>query len=350
VSPRFVRFSAEQIKNSFDWLTQSALTNQMLSSKHITRVVFSVMADESEDVYVENLQLQLSEVEMLQSMFPNEEEFRLDDQGTLVDVQEFIASRTNTLPSRISFFLRVESEAKTSQPAEENDARPMKNEAFVSEIYCSLPHEYPNAKPELYVRSPQFLERDIQKKLNKKLEDFLSTLEEGELCIVPAIQWLQENATKYFEMCGKKSNNLVEQSDNNKVEGLFVRMWMYMHHIYSKTKRKIILDWSLDYNLTGFSLPGKPGVVCIEGDEANVEEYYSRLRRLNWKKITCRHRQLGDRNQSIEEQRIFTGFEELAFDVHGTRESHMDMGQFFQYLQKHNLSEIFPILFGVEGK
>ncbi|XP_031570422.1 RWD domain-containing protein 2A-like [Actinia tenebrosa] len=304
------------------------------------------MADEVEDVFMDSLQLQLSEVEMLQSMFPNEEEFRLEDPGVLVDVQEFISRRSKVLPSRISFFLTVESEAKQR----DDESRSLKNGAFIFEMYCSLPHDYPNEKPELYVRSPQSINREIQKKLNQELKDFLSTLDPGELCIVPAIQWLQENSLNYAEMCSKQCNNTVESYHSVKDDGQFVRMWMYMHHIYSKTKRKIILDWSSDYNLTGFSLPGKPGVVCIEGDEANVEEYYSKLRRLNWKKITCRHRQLGESNLSIDVQRVFKGFKELAFDVHGTREGHMDMGQFFQYLQKHHLSEVFPILFGVEGK
>lgn len=305
------------------------------------------MADE-DDVFLESLRLQLSEVEMLESMFPNEEEFRLEDPGVLVDVQEFISRKSKVLPSRLSFFLKVESaEGKPDNP-DNNES--MKDTVIVFDIYCSLPHDYPNEKPELYVRSPLSIDREGQKKLNQDLEDFLLTLESGELCIVPAIQWLQENALKYADLCSSKCNNAVENSNTVEEHGKFVRMWMYMHHIYSKTKRKIILDWSSDYNLTGFSLPGKPGVVCIEGDETNVEEYYSRLRRLNWKKITCRHRQVGESNLSIDAQRVFKGFEELAFDVHGTRESHMDMGQFFQYLQKHQLSEVFHILFGVEGK
>lgn len=127
-------------------------------------------------------------------------------------------------------------------------------------------------------------------------------------------------------------------------------MWLYMHHIYSKTKRKDILQWASDYNLTGFCLPGKPGVVCLEGDEYNVEEYFSRLRRLNWKKITCRHREKGAADKSIDEQRRFTGFDELFFEIHGTRENHMDMGQFRHYLDQHDLGYIFQILFGIEGK
>lgn len=296
------------------------------------------MADRT---YVENLELQLSEVEMLQSMFPDGEEFKLDDQGILSDVHAYISDTNKVLPPQISFYLRVDCESTEAKAG--NDIR------FL-DVFCILKHEYPKEKPEIFVRAPRFMDRDVQKELNKDLEDHLLTLEEGELCIVIAIQWLKDNAEIYFQKCIKNVTNSNPPEEKSKVEGQFARMWMYMHHIYSKTKRKIILDWSSDYNLTGFSLPGKPGVVCIEGNECDVEEYYSKLRRLNWKKITCRHRETGDKTQDIDSQRIFTGFGELAFDIHGTREGHMDMGQFFQYLEKHNLGRMFTILFGVEGK
>lgn len=291
-------------------------------------------------LYLENLELQLSEVEMLQSMFPNEEEFKLDDQGVLSDVQEYISGSIKELPSHISFYLQVECESSSDAGT---DGRTL-------DVFCSLKHEYPTEKPEIFVRAPQFMDREVQKELNKDLEDHLLELEKGELCVVIAIQWLKDNADLYFQRCIKNSTNFNLTEDKEKSDGLFLRMWMYMHHIYSKTKRKIILDWSSDYNLTGFSLPGKPGVVCIEGNENDVEEYYSKLRRLNWKKITCRHREIGDTTKDIDSQRIFTGFVELSFDVHGTRESHMDMGQFYQYLEKHSLGYMFTMLFGVEGK
>lgn len=301
------------------------------------------MADQL-SVYVENLELQLSEVEMLQSMFPDGDEFKLDDPGILLDVQDFISRKTKELPPQISLYLRVECDSI------EGGQNVCGSEINILDLFCSLKHEYPNEKPDLFVRAPRDMDRDVQKELNRDLESHLLSLEQGELCIVPAIQWLKDNADIYFKKCTKELKNSHSLTQSSKNEGLFVRMWMYMHHIYSKTKRKIILDWSSDYNLTGFSLPGKPGVVCIEGNECDVEEYYSKLRRLNWKKITCRHRQVGDKNQDIDGQRIFKGFEELAFDVHGTRESHMDMGQFYHYLEKHNLGEMFTVLFGVEGK
>lgn len=287
-----------------------------------------------------NLDLQLSEVEMLQSMYPEEDELKLDEQA-LVDVQDFCSGKTEKKPNGLNFSLTIYPDCDSERVA--------------IGLSCYFPQEYPNVKPELFARS-QDLNRDIQKELNDDLNSHISTHESGELCILPAIQWVQENGYQYItrsrtEKSSTLTENCLRESEfKSKKRNSFLRMWLYMHHIYSKTKRKDILQWASDYNLTGFCLPGKPGVVCLEGDEYNVEEYFSRLRRLNWKKITCRHREKGTENKGVDDQRKFTGFVELFFEVHGTRENHMDMGQFLHYLEQHDLGYIFQILFGIEGK
>lgn len=288
----------------------------------------------------ENLELQLSEVEMLRSMYPEENELKIDDQ-VLIDIQEFCSRRTNKTPNGLNFLLTVTVDCDS--------------ERYLIELSCYFPQEYPDKKPEIFARS-QTLNREIQKELNDDLNVHISTLDRGELCTLPTIQWVKDNGELYIaKNKDLRSFPLTEKNEDmsrckSKKDTSFLRMWLYMHHIYSKTKRKDILQWASDYNLTGFCLPGKPGVVCLEGDEYNVEEYFSRLRRLNWKKITCRHREKGTADKSVNEQRKFTGFDELFFEIHGTRENHMDMGQFQHYLDQHDLGYIFQILFGIEGK
>ncbi|XP_001635466.2 RWD domain-containing protein 2B [Nematostella vectensis] len=296
------------------------------------------MADGSEEndigVITENLELQVSEVAMLQSMFPNEKEFKLEDEAAFIDVQDFLVGKLEgPLPPRLEFCVSVE-------VCNEKDS--------CFNIYVSLPHSYPKSSPEIYIRSEK-LTRNAQKDLNHDLFKAMVTLEEGELWILPVIQWLKEHAGSYLkESCLKATDH--NKHVDQETKGSFMRLWMYMHHIYNKTKRKVILEWSSDYSLTGFCLPGKPGVVCIEGEEGNVEEYYGRLRRLNWKKITCRHRETYNKLLDIDGQRKFIGFHELSFEVQGTRENHMDMGQFYQYLEEHGFGYMFQILFGIEGK
>ena len=54
---------------------------------------------------IECLQLQLSEIEMLQSMYPNE--LSVDDPSVLSDVQKYIDGDTSEVPHQISVTLKI---------------------------------------------------------------------------------------------------------------------------------------------------------------------------------------------------------------------------------------------------
>ena len=90
----------------------------------------------------------------------------------------------------------------------------------------------------------------------------------------------------------------------------------------------------------------------MEGLSENTSEYYHRLRKMNWKSITCRKREVVEcaAVKDIKDHHKLQGFGELAFDTHGPRGNHMSMGQFYQYLEQHQLGYMFKELFGVDGK
>merc|ERR1712176_1540576 len=100
-----------------------------------------------------------------------------------------------------------------------------------------------------------------------------------------------------------------------------IRLWIYSHHIYSMQKRKLILEWCRELALTGFSMPGKPGIVCAEGLDHSKEK----------------------------DGRKFADFEEISFDVKQGqgRNYHMDMGKFLDFLKSHDCESIFKLYFGV---
>ncbi len=65
------------------------------------------------------------------------------------------------------------------------------------------------------------------------------------------------------------------------------RVLIWFHHIVSVTKRKNIVSWARELQLGGYSKPGWPGIVVIEGMEDDVEEYVQRLRALQWQVWLC---------------------------------------------------------------
>ena len=59
----------------------------------------------------------------------------------------------------------------------------------------------------------------------------------------------------------------------------FVRYWIYSHHIYSNEKRRNMAAISDNLGLTGFILPGKPGIICVEGAADKVQQFYAQIKR-----------------------------------------------------------------------
>ncbi|XP_077984928.1 RWD domain-containing protein 2A-like [Glandiceps talaboti] len=300
---------------------------------------------EQEELDSSFLELQLSEVEMLHSMYPKDGEFELDDHLVIADVKDYIDGKVVDVPPRISFAVKVSPESDASAGKED------------FEIVCSLPHQYPHTEPEIFVRH-NFFSRQQQKQINDDLNDFISSLERGDICITEAIQWVQDNGSKYIS----PTETLVSsQADGYAKPDIkhttLTRLWIHSHHIRSKFKRRDLLDMAADMQLTGFCLPGKPGIICIEGYKEICEEFWHRVRRWTWKKISCKHREdtpieSDDGSKTLKDFRFFQTFEEIAFDAHAFhgRDYHMDLGKFYQYLNEHKCGYIFKILLGVDGK
>ncbi|XP_056421946.1 RWD domain-containing protein 2A [Hyla sarda] len=282
----------------------------------------------------ECLELQLLEMDMLFSMFPRKEDIVVKGVNSLSILQRYLEGTYESLPPSIEFNVFI----KTDDLKEK------------TELHVYLPHSYPTKEPQLFVRSGA-LDKLQHNDLNKCLTTYINSLERGDLCITNAIQWLTDNISSYVE---KSKLNNGNEADVKKVSITFHRMWIYSHHIYRQELRKKILDCAKQLHLTGFCLTGKPGVICIEGDKERCEEFWRDIRYPNWKHISCKHTESQEVTDSMDSLRLFQSFEELTFEAHGDyglrNDYHMDLGQFFEYLRRHQSEHIFQILFGIEGK
>ena len=118
------------------------------------------------------------------------------------------------------------------------------------ELVISLPHLYPaQSPPEVYVRSDHF-SRASQAQLNCDLQAYLATeTESQEACLLSVISWTQEHQHLYHTEDKQQEK---EGSPVGRVEEKFSRYWIYSHHIYSKIKRRNILDLSKEYQVCSF--------------------------------------------------------------------------------------------------
>ncbi|XP_035696967.1 RWD domain-containing protein 2A-like [Branchiostoma floridae] len=277
------------------------------------------------------LELQLSEIELLTSMFPGQGELVLDDPASLADVRQYVDGQTDAPPAaRLEFTVNLKEPQQVS-------------------IQCSFPHEYPEALPDISVWTSS-MTRQSQSQLNLELSQYLQSLPRGELCVNSALEWVQDNASRFLESASPSKGT----SPANVASRTFARYWIYSHHIQSKFKRRDLNEWAGKLGVTGFYLPGKPGIICVEGGRERCEEYWKWVRELNWKKISLRHHEETEvaEGQTVDSLRKFQGFGEKVFGAHNFhgRNFHMDLGEFYQFLKEHQCETIYAILFGVEGK
>ena len=206
-------------------------------------------------------------------------------------------------------------------------------------IAVTLPSAYPKSAPaEFRITWCSMTSKD-ESEFNALVKQVISE-NEGE-CVVHIIM------TEAIEfLSGLETDNQQTIILNENVEeciSLYSRVWYYAHHIYSREKRTNMLQWSKELCLDGFILPGKPGIICVEGIISNCKEFNSRVRAMNWQLLKLQHEEPSLSSDDLK----FKDFKELIFDVHGRANNHQDLGQFRTFLANLNMENVFQILFNI---
>lgn len=138
------------------------------------------------------------------------------------------------------------------------------------------------------------LNRSQQTQLNTDLTAYLQRHCLGDVCILNATDWVREHASGYVSR--DPAPPPIPESTVQPVHVILTRLWIYSHHIYNKCKRKDILQWAKELSLSGFSMPGKPGVVCVEGPLGACEEFWSRWVHSHKLCVPCQSSQFSTRS------------------------------------------------------
>lgn len=269
------------------------------------------------DKFENCLSQQLIEYEVLQSMYPNPNDIILTNKDIIRNINDFLEKRIEFVPNHLDFTLNL----------------------FIDnmklEIYINLPTDYPEKEPDISVRCNE-LNRQQESKLNAELSEYVKKNQNEEVCLYSVITWLQEHIESQklnLEVC--KPTITKSKPEDEKFE----RLWIFSHHIYNKKKRESIVSKAKDFNITGFCLPGKPGIICIEGNKSYCMEWWKEIKSMNWKKIMIRKQEVLD-NESLKK---FTNFTELNFSTNHNK--HGNMSELNKYLSNLGFSEIFNEFF-----
>lgn len=87
-----------------------------------------------------------------------------------------------------------------------------------------------------------------------------------------------------------------------------VQRLIYSHHIIAKSKRKSLKDLATKYNLGGYVKIGWPGIIIVEGLEADCDGFTGEIKGMKWQYLNVRGEQQADFDslETLEGARVFT--------------------------------------------
>ncbi|KAH0269724.1 DUF1115-domain-containing protein, partial [Aureobasidium melanogenum] len=160
----------------------------------------------------------------------------------------------------------------------------------------SLPDTYPDTqKPHVYLSCGGDVGTSTRKRARAKLAEIVEEQETGmemlDLIVTLFTEYLPEltEAKSHTDQHQDKEGN--HQQHTSKIK----RVVIWSHHLLATSKRKDIQAWSKELSLSGFSRPGHPGSIFVEGDEDQVDEFVRRLKQLRWQALQVRGEETADK-------------------------------------------------------
>ncbi|KAK7543877.1 hypothetical protein IWX49DRAFT_145374 [Phyllosticta citricarpa] len=214
------------------------------------------MGSDAQDGHVfdasENRERQRNEIALLESMYP--EEFLM-----IKDAQ--------SLEEDIEFEIKVDASHTLS---------------FI------MPASYPESShPQVFLSFGEDIENDERRHFRAILRDIIQKQELGIECVDLiigdlrlALEDVKVASDHALKSASKHSN---EGPTVHEPEGLRVVLWM--HHLLATSKRRAIVQMSRESCLAGYSRPGYPGSVYVEGEADNVRSFVDELKTMRWQAI-----------------------------------------------------------------
>lgn len=284
--------------------------------------------DETTNLRKSCIREQCDEVEMLQSIFCNAGEMKIVDHGVLADMFDYLDDKCNSLNRKLDFTITITTNNNKSQAVE---------------LQFELPLTYPTEEEPIITVRTKFHatnQNQIENEIKRKIDEYCASddIDKSTVYIYPIVVWLQENIDDIIN----SATTTTKQSNNelpNVIE--MQRLWIYLHHLKSSIKRQEILKLAKELHLTGFSKPGKPGIICVEGYKENTDEFWKSIRTWPWQKVQLRITELKVKPKSKCEQfRRFDQFKEtmcgVTTDASNDSIIPIDMSEFMKFLETHN--------------
>ncbi|RHY24984.1 hypothetical protein DYB32_008580 [Aphanomyces invadans] len=162
---------------------------------------------------------------------------------------------------------------------------------YVAELKLTFPIDYPTEPLDLELVCPT-LPRTHRTSIVNALQDVAAACA-GAVSTLQVYHEAVERLGDYLARSTRFDDTPFRVASPRAVNSSEIgRRTIYFHHIIAPGKRQVIKDWAKELQLGGFSKIGWPGVIVVEGIEANVQEYVKRLQHLRWKQMVVRGEQI----------------------------------------------------------
>ncbi|OJJ44474.1 hypothetical protein ASPZODRAFT_135296 [Penicilliopsis zonata CBS 506.65] len=162
--------------------------------------------------------------------------------------------------------------------------------------------------------------------------------------VFAAFEYLQETALDFMNT-QSETIATVDTTTATTVTPTLVRVWFYFPSLSTRGKRDDLVKYAPLYNLSGFVLAGKPGILCLEGDPGDIDEYMAFIKTHSWGDIPSHQKKVSERFREVEGvQRRFSCMEEITDSLgerSGQRVNRGDMQALQVWLKARGLQEAF---------
>lgn len=158
-----------------------------------------------------------------------------------------------------------------------------------------LPDTYPaSSLPNVALEFGTSIDNTRRKQLRDALKAIFTELPTGTECLDELVIQLQQAVQqKETQTSEDTSSSFIYQqpfskNPNPTTQALTKLVLIWSHHILATSKRKFIHDTSKELNLNGVCKPGYPGIIIVEGEAANVDDFVEQIKQLRWQALSVK--------------------------------------------------------------
>lgn len=274
------------------------------------------------------MEAQIDQIELLQAMFPGEDELIVDEQlqQLLAGLRRWCDGEDTAKPAMVPEAVSLTLNLDVLSDPEKPSSIAVNIEVPLTQASTSL-----DAPPlKVRVRQPDWLTK-------AELAQLVDGIPDDD--VLSAIEHVREQALAYLTSLQES-----KLAGSNISDTPTVRVWFYFPSISTREKRDDIVKHAPGYGLTGFLLAGKPGVLCLEGGAQDIDDYMKFIKTESWGDIPSQHKKVSERYREVTDvTRSFDGMQEITdqLEKRGERSNRGDMKALEAWLAERGLHAAF---------